>query len=135
MLIGCGHTFCDPCLQSIRNPNGKYVCPQCRKYSKSAETNFAVKGVLDGLRSSKQPDENEEGVIVGEKCCHTSFVSDQELRHCSHCDSKFCQSCLLNHKVFLRLEAGMIASNVSPSPFLNLPWCISFKKCLPFKVK
>ena len=113
MLTGCGHSFCSPCASSLRVTfNGKYRCPQCRKLSSTCETNFALKSALESLQMMCSTTTNAGG-IVGDSCSHIQLVGDNDLELCPHCNSKFCPSCMLSHKVFLRLEAEIIASNVN----------------------
>ena len=62
--------------------------------------------------------------MMGKSCCHTPFVGIDNLEECGHCNTTFCPPCLLGHKVFLRLEAGMIASSVS-----NFSFDVQFEIC------
>ena len=113
ILIGCGHSFCEPCLKATKSSSsGKYTCPQCRKESTNAETNYIVKHALE-VFLEEYLQGTKSNCIVGKSCCHTITVDPNDLTTCSHCDSKFCRTCLVSHKVFLRLESQVVASNVS----------------------
>ena len=85
------------------------VCPQCRKVSEFHTTNYGLMSALDSLSSLVNGNNKE---VVVQSCMHIDFVPSNNLDCCGHCNKRFCTPCLLAHKVFLRQEAAMIASNV-----------------------
>lgn len=112
VLSFCGHSICQCCLEKIRDSfYGCYICPQCDKRGNAVEQNFAVKSILEELQPASF-NFGTQDEMLGKTCHHTTMVAEQYLEDCAHCNSKFCQPCMLSHKVFLRLEAKIIASNV-----------------------
>ena len=111
ILSSCGHTLCHSCITDIQGPNF-YVCPECRSSNSTFTTNFALKNALEFFEPRLPNEDTNVKEMMGKSCCHVDFVSKEDLEQCSHCTKMFCPTCLLSHKVYLRLEAGMIASNV-----------------------
>ena len=111
LLISCGHSLCEKCLEAIKSSD-TYICPQCRTVSNKTVVNYTVKNALEVFQQKSLKESNKEFLV--KSCCHTEFVSDRSLEKCEHCKGRFCSPCLLSHKVFLRLEAGVIASEVRP---------------------
>ena len=108
MLVNCGHSLCDACLKAIKNSE-RYTCPQCRKVSDKATTNYTVKAALEALRQQSAGGKNNEFFVTS--CVHEAS-SDENFEKCDHCKREFCSPCLTSHKVFLRMESGIINSQV-----------------------
>ena len=111
ILVNCGHSICEQCSKAISG-FGSITCPQCRTASSYTKTNFAVKSALEFLeRGDRLLKGSEE--IIGKQCKHSDFEDEEKMELCDHCNSHFCSNCLLGHKVFIRIEAGITASIVS----------------------
>ena len=72
-----------------------------------------MKSTLEFLKQELAQERDEDSLSFTATCRHHSFLSKEEFQICGHCEKEFCQPCLLSHKVFLKMQTTMIASNVS----------------------
>ncbi|KAL7632148.1 UNVERIFIED_CONTAM: hypothetical protein RMT77_017535 [Armadillidium vulgare] len=62
LVLGCGHTFCSPCIKTFKNPN----CPKCRTGFKRKTTfpvNYLILSLLEECRAITNLNEEMENRI------------------------------------------------------------------------
>ena len=137
MLPACGHSLCRICLHQLWC-KPLVTCPQCRMPNKAKnvdgslnffsnrssyplttfflfqefKTNFGLKEACEMIKSQHQANVGKE-VEIGTTCPHVKMVPQKDLQHCDHCKLEFCQHCILNHKMVIKMETELISCDVS----------------------
>ena len=74
-------------------------------------TNFGLKEACEIINAQQQSNPGKEAEI-GTTCPHVKMVPQKDLQHCDHCKLEFCQHCILNHKMIIKMETELISYDV-----------------------
>ena len=142
LLPLCGHSLCKECLSILigRRSEDFIICPECDRpnYVNSISCMFCfslfflntklsfnsfVKGCYKNQSLINAGEEFVDKIekrkkmeilkTIGSFCPHVEFCESFDLTRCSHCESDFCDNCLLAHKVFMKMEIEITKSSVS----------------------
>ncbi|XP_040197923.1 E3 ubiquitin-protein ligase TRIM21-like [Rana temporaria] len=98
VMLKCGHNFCWDCISRVldtQEESGDYVCPVCRKGSRSRpelHRNITLHNIVAHFLSA-QPDQ-ESGVF----CTHCVDSPVLAVRSCLHCEVSMCNKHVRVHK-------------------------------------
>ncbi|GMR42395.1 hypothetical protein PMAYCL1PPCAC_12590 [Pristionchus mayeri] len=138
--LNCGHTFCDRCIQYLKENGDRILrCPSCKStqyVSTSLPVNYQILGLADDLRTKRETNQryslrrpHKDGIKCAE-CSVPPRISS--LRVCRSCESSplLCPECAItNHNghSFLSYESFLASKRASDNLAKLESSCDQFK--------
>ncbi|KAM8747029.1 E3 ubiquitin-protein ligase TRIM21-like isoform 1-T1 [Acanthopagrus schlegelii] len=113
VTTGCGHSFCEKCLDRSLMIN-EAACPLCKEHlSKTPKVNIILRTVVEQMIKSQEKDDNEYTGEPGEVAC--DICTERKLKakkSCLVCLASYCPAHLDNHSSTKRLKGHKLVEPV-----------------------
>ena len=113
VTTGCGHSFCEKCLDRSLMIN-EAACPLCKEHlSKTPKVNIVLRTVVEQMIKSQEKDDNEYTGAPGEVAC--DICTERKLKakkSCLVCLASYCPAHLDNHSSTKRLKGHKLVEPV-----------------------
>ncbi|XP_030286369.1 E3 ubiquitin-protein ligase TRIM39-like [Sparus aurata] len=113
VTTGCGHSFCEKCLDCSLTINDR-TCPLCKEHlSKTPRVNIVLRTVVEQMIKTQDKDDNKYTGAPGEVAC--DICTEQKLKakkSCLVCLASYCPTHLENHSSTKRLKGHKLVEPV-----------------------